>query len=249
MPDFYENLRNKVVLVTGAGLGIGAALSKRLGQVGAHVICVSRTQSQIDEVARAIQELGGHALAIAADVTNAEQMQNLAQEIDVEFDGLNIAFLNAGGNWQKDTIERSDVEKWKAAIELNLHSVYYGIKYVAPLMRKKNGGRIIVTGSAMAHYASEKNSSYCAAKAGARMLVNTAAQELMQDNITVNEFIPGPTRTLQALHGNKATDKASAFNNPAEWVKEPEEVVDLMLTMAAYPGMGPTGQIFSLARR
>ena len=81
------------------------------------------------------------------------------------------------------------------------------------------------------------------------MLVNTAAQELMDDNITVNEFIPGPTRTLQALNGLTETDKSSPFNNPAEWVKEPEEVVDLILTMAAYPGMGPTGQIFSLARR
>ena len=101
----------------------------------------------------------------------------------------------------------------------------------------------------MAHYAAEKNSSYCAAKAGARMVARTAAQELMADNITVNEFIPGPTRTLQALDGLTATDKASPFNNPAEWVKDPEDVVDLMLMMAAYPGLGPSGQIFSLARR
>ena len=249
MPDFYENLTNKVVLVTGAGLGIGAALSKKLGQFGAKVICVARTQSQIDEVVSSIKESGGHALAIAADVTNAAQMQNLAKDIEAEFEGLDIAFLNAGGNWQKDTIEQSDVEEWISAVELNLYSVFYGIKYTVPLIRKKNGGRIIVTGSAMAHYAAEKNSSYCAAKAGARMLVNTAAQELMEDNITVNEFIPGPTRTLQALHGLTETDKASPFNNPAEWVKEPEDAVELMLTMAAYPGMGPTGQIFSLARR
>ena len=101
----------------------------------------------------------------------------------------------------------------------------------------------------MAHYPAEKNSSYCAAKAGARMLANTAAQELMADNITVNEFIPGPTRTLQALNGVTKDNTASPFNNPNEWVKEPEEVVDLMLMMAAYPGMGPTSQIFSLARR
>lgn len=249
MPDFYDNLKNKSVLVTGAGLGIGAALSKRLGQVGAHVICVSRTQSQIDEVAGSIEKSGGRALAISADVTSAEQMESLASDIDVEFDGLDIAFLNAGGNWQKDPIERSDIEQWKSAVELNFHSVFYGIKFVTPLMRRKNGGRIIVTGSAMAQYASERNSSYCAAKAGARMLVNTAALELMKDNITVNEFIPGPTRTLQALNGITETDKSSPFNNPSEWVKEPEDVVELMLTIAAYPGMGPTGQIFSLARR
>jgi len=248
MPDLYDNLRDKTVLVTGASLGIGAALSRRLGETGAYVICAARTRSRIDDVVNDIRTTGGRARAISTDVTDAAQMQALAMEIDAEIGGLDIAFLNAGGNWQKDTIEHSDVDEWKSAVELNLHSVFYGIKFLAPLMRKRGGGRIFITGSAMAHYAAAKHSSYCAAKAGARMVMNTAVQELMADNITINEFVPGPTRTLQALKGVE-DDKASPFNNPSEWVKEPEDVVDLMLTMAAYPGMGPTGQTFSLARR
>lgn len=247
--DLYANLKGKTALVTGAGLGIGAALARALGVNGAHVICASRTQSDIDQVAQSISEAGGKALAVATDVTSEEQTEMLARAIDDEYGGLDIAFLNAGGNWQRASIEESDVAEWKAAIELNMYSVLYGIRAVAPLMRKNGGGRIILTGSVMAHYPAEKNSSYCAAKAGARMLANTAAQELMADNITVNEFIPGPTRTLQALNGVTKENTESPFNNPAEWVKEPEEVVDLMLMMAAYPGMGPTSQIFSLARR
>lgn len=249
MTEIYENLKNKSVLVTGAGLGIGAALSKALGRCGATVICVARTQSQIDEVAQSINESGGSALTISADVSNADQVQKMAASIDAQLGGLDIAFLNAGGNWQKDSIENSNIKQWQAAIELNLFSVFYGIKFIAPLMRKKGSGRIILTGSAMAHYAADNNSSYCAAKAGARMLAKTAAQELMIDNITVNEFIPGPTRTYQALHGVEETDDSSPFNNPAEWVKNPEDVVDMMLMMASYSGMGPTRQIFSLARR
>jgi 3-oxoacyl-[acyl-carrier protein] reductase len=247
--DIYASLKGKTALVTGAGLGIGAALSQALGELGASVICASRTQTDIDEIAQSITRGGGRALAVATDVTSVDQMTALAKAIDDEFGGLDIAFLNAGGNWQRASIEDSDIDEWKAAIELNFFSVFYGIRAVAPLMRKKGGGRIILTGSAMAHYAAEKNSSYCAAKAGARMLAHTAAQELMADNITVNEFIPGPTRTLQALNGNTKEDTASPFNNPVEWVKEPEEVVDFMLMIAAYPGMGPTSQIFSLARR
>jgi len=249
MPDIYDALKNKSVLVTGAGLGIGAAVARKLGQIGATVVCAARTQSQIDEVANAINQSGGKALAISTDVTSADQMQTLATRIDEQLGGLDIALLNAGGNSQKDSIENSNIEQWQAAIELNMYSVFYGIKFVAPLMRKNGGGRIILTGSAMAHYASENNSSYCSAKAGARMLARTAAQELMSDNITVNEFIPGPVRTLQALSGVTENDKGSPFNNPAEWVKDPEEVVDMLLMMAAYPGMGPTSQIFSLARR
>ena len=249
MRDLYANLSGKTVLVTGAGLGIGAALSVALGEAGADVICASRTQSDIDNVAQSVSDAGGRALAIATDVTSIEQMSALADAIDGTFGGLDIAFLNAGGNWQRASIEESDIDDWKAAIDLNLFSVFYGIRSVAPLMRKRGGGRIILTGSAMAHYPALGNSSYCVAKAGARMLANTAAQELMADNITVNEFIPGPTRTLQALNGVMEDNKASPFNNPAEWVKEPDEVVDMMLTIAAYPGMGPTSQIFSLARR
>ena len=249
MADFYQNLRDKSVLVTGAGLGIGAALCKALGGLGSSVVCAARTQSQIDEVAASVNESGGRALAIATDVTSVEQMQHLAEKIDAEFDGLDIAFLNAGGNHQRASIEQSDIEEWQAAIELNLYSAFYGIKFLAPLMRKKGGGRIILTGSAMAHYAAENNSSYCTAKAGARILADTAAQELLADNITVNEFIPGPTRTLQAMSGHTESNPASPFNNPTEWAKDPEDVVDLMLTMAAYPGKGPNRQIFSLARR
>ena len=247
--ELYANLAGKTALVTGAGLGIGAALSLALGKLGVNVICASRTQADIDKIAQSIEDDGGTALAVTTDVTSAEQTNSLATKIDKEYGGLDIAFLNAGGNWQRATIEDSSIDEWKAAIDLNLYSVLYGIRAVAPLMRKKGGGRIILTGSAMAHYPAEKNSSYCAAKAGARMLANTAAQELMADNITVNEFIPGPTRTLQALNGVTKENTESPFNNPAEWVKEPEEVVDLMLMMSAYPGMGPTSQIFSLARR
>ena len=116
-------------------------------------------------------------------------------------------------------------------------------------MRMNGGGRIVLTGSAMAHYASAKNSSYSAGKAAARMIANTASLELMADNITVNEFIPGPVKTKQALINYSETDLNSPFNNPGEWVKKPDDVTDLLLTMFSMPGLGPTSQIFSLARR
>lgn len=247
--NVYANLAGKTALITGAGKGIGKALSLALGELGATIVCASRTRSEIDAVAHAVRDLGGQAMAVATDVTSPDQMDALARAIDGAYGGLDIAFLNAGGNPHRASIEESDIAAWKSAIELNLHSVFYGLRAVAPLMRKRGGGRIIITGSAMAHYPAVKNSSYCAAKAATRMLANTAAQELMDDNITVNEFIPGPTRTTQALSGANEDDEASPFNNPAEWVKEPEDVVDLMLTIAAYPGKGPTSQIFSLARR
>ena len=156
--------------------------------------------------------------------------------------------MNAGGNIQQETIENSDLFKWKEAVDINMMTFFLGVRVSAPLMRINGGGRIILTGSAMAHYASVSNSSYSAGKAAARMIANTASLELMADNITVNEFIPGPVKTKQALKNYSETDLNSPFNNPEEWVKKPEDVTDLILTMFSLPGLGPTSQIFSLAR-
>lgn len=245
----FDELKGKSALVTGAGSGIGAALARGLGEIGVTVVCTARTQADLDAVAGEIKAAGGAAFAVAADATDADQMKALAANIDAELGGLDLAYLNAGGNWQQETILDSDADEWQAALEQNLMPVFYGIRAVAPLMRKKGGGRIIFTGSAMAHYAAATNSSYCAGKAAARMLANTAALELADDNITVNEFIPGPVRSRQALAHYDKSDKNSPFNNPKEWVKEPDDVVDTLLFMAAFPGAGPTSQIFSLARR
>jgi 3-oxoacyl-[acyl-carrier protein] reductase len=245
----FASLHGKIALVTGAGSGIGAALAQRLGKLGVQVVCTARTKSKIDAVAQSIVDEGGDAVAVSADATVPNQMGALAAAINSQFGGLDLAFLNAGANSQKATILDSDPEDWRRGFDQNLLPVLLGIKISAPLMHARGGGRIIFTGSAMAQYPAEENSSYCAAKAAARMVAQTAAIELAGANITVNEFIPGPVRTEQALKFYSPEDKSSPFNNPAEWVKDPEDVIDTMLFMAAIPGAGPNSQIFSLARR
>ena len=245
----YDNLRGKIALVTGAGSGIGAALAKRFGSLGVRVICVGRTKETIKETVSSIKYSGGEAIHFVADATNPEQMEALSKEIKNTYEGIDFSFLNAGGNIQQETIENSDFFQWKEAVDINMMTFFLGVRVSAPLMRINGGGRIILTGSAMAHYASVSNSSYSAGKAAARMIANTASLELMADNITVNEFIPGPVKTKQALKNYSETDLNSPFNNPEEWVKKPEDVTDLILTMFSLPGLGPTSQIFSLARR
>ncbi len=245
----YDALRGKTALVTGASSGIGAALARRLGAAEVNVVCTARTQADLDLVVNDILSAGGNAIAVAGDATLPEHSIVLAEKIAHHFQGLDYAFLNAGGNVHKAAIVDSDFKQWRAALDLNVAPVFLGIQLAVPLMIKNGGGRIVFTGSAMAHYAGMNNSSYCAGKAAARMIAQTAALELAEHNITVNEFIPGPVRSKQALAGYDKNDKNSVFNNHKEWVKEPEDVVDMLMMMVAYPGMGPTSQIFSLARR
>ena len=245
----HDGLRGKTALVTGAGSGIGAALSKCFGKLGVRVICVGRTKKTIEDVASSIKNDSGEAIHFVTDATDPVQMEALSQEIKKKYGGIDFAFLNAGGNIQQQSIENSDLSEWKEAVDLNMMTFFLGVRISAPLMRINGGGRIVLTGSAMAHYPSASNSSYGVGKSAARMIANTAALELMVDNITVNEFIPGPVRTKQALKNYSETDLNSPFNNPKEWIKNPEDVTDLILTIFSLSGLGPTGQIFSLARR
>ncbi|MBJ58032.1 MAG: hypothetical protein CMP24_07335 [Rickettsiales bacterium] len=244
-----NNFENKVILVTGAGSGIGEALAKKIGALGAKVICVARTKKNIDKLSNHINRNGGNSIPVVCDATKLKDMEKLAEKINKNFSSLHLAFLNAGGNIYQESIEKSDLSKWQEALNLNMLPLFLGIKICAPLMRKAGGGNIVLTGSAMAHYASKSNSSYSAGKAAARIIANTASFELMEDNIIVNEFIPGPVRTKQALKNYSKEDKSSPFNNPNEWVKDPNDVVDLILHMFSFPTLGPTSQIFSLARR
>ena len=247
--DFKTILHGKTALVTGAGKGIGAAIAKGLGACGVTVFCLARTSSDIKNVVAEIVGAGGEAQALSGDVTSPDDMLRTVDIISEASNTLEIAFLNAGANLYRGSIADSDIASWQAAVELNLHSVFYGIRAVVPIMKKGGGGKIIFTGSAMAHYTSEDNSSYCAAKAGARMVAKTAAMELGPFGISVNELIPGPTITEQALKGTSMDDPNSPFNNTNEWVKQPEDVVPMALMMAAFADKGPNAQIFSLARR
>jgi NAD(P)-dependent dehydrogenase (short-subunit alcohol dehydrogenase family) len=113
----FAGLRGRTALVTGEGSGIGAALALRLGQLGVTVICTSRTQANIDAVAHAIIMDGGQATATAADATDPGDMANLAAALKAQCGGLDLAYLNAGGNWQKATILDSDPIEWRKGFD------------------------------------------------------------------------------------------------------------------------------------
>ncbi len=195
--DFREDFTGKTALVTGAGSGIGRAIAVALGQAGAEVICVARTLANIEETAETIKAQSGKAYVAVLDVTDPAATARLAEQLDREHERFDIVFLNAGGGTLTNEIVSSDLDHWRYDVEVNMFSVFYGIKYFAPLMQKRGGGKLIFTGSGLAQNVRAESSSYCAGKAGARMVARVAAAELAKDNITVNELIPGPVLTPQ----------------------------------------------------
>lgn len=242
-----NHLENKVAVITGAGRGIGRAIAIAYANNGAKVCCLSRNQNEIEDTANFINKNSGNAIALACDVSNYNQLDEMFQKIHKTYGGIDIVVINAGVDCKNTSVEEANIEDWKTIIDINLTGAYYTAKVAIPYMKKQGGGKIITIGSGLGHKGRADSAAYSCSKAGLWMLTRVLAQELHDFNISVNELIPGPVITNMGTSSMK--DSNSAFSVDSEWIKEPEDVTSLALFMATQPLVGPTGQSFSLMRR
>ena len=241
------DLENKVAVITGAGRGIGRAIAISYAENGAKVCCLSRSQNEINDTAEVINKNNGDAIALTCDVSNYDELDKVFQKIYETYGGVDIVVINAGIDCKSVSVEESNIEDWKAIMDVNLTGAYYTAKAAIPYLKKQGGGKIITIGSGLGHKGRADNSAYSCSKAGLWMLTRVLSQELHKFNISVNELIPGPVITDMGSSSMK--DSNSAFSISSEWIKEPEDVINLALFMATQPLVGPTGQSFSLMRR
>jgi 3-oxoacyl-[acyl-carrier protein] reductase len=243
--DTSNLLNSKVALITGASKGIGKALAIGFAMAGASVSCAARTKDLLNTTVDEINKKGGKALSVVADVTKESEVQRMFQDTVEYFGGLDILVINAGDNFDKQSVADSDTDKWRETIELNLIGAYYCAKAAIPYLKQQGGGKIITMGSGLGHRGMVDRSAYACSKAGLWMLTRVLAQELQPENISVNELIPGPVDTgvISEAFREKVIEKQN------EWLKRPEDVVQLALFLASQPDIGPTAQSFSLMRR
>lgn len=241
------DLENKVAVITGAGRGIGRAVARAYAANGAKVCCLSRSQNEINDTADFINKNHGDAIALTCDVSNYDELIKVFQKIYETYGGIDIVVINAGIDCKSVSVEESNIEDWKAIMDVNLTGAYYTAKAAIPYLKKQGGRKIITIGSGLGHKGRADNSAYSCSKAGLWMLTRVLSQELHKFNISVNELIPGPVITDMGSSSMK--DSNSAFSISSEWIKEPEDVTNLALFMATQPLIGPTGQSFSLMRR
>ena len=243
--DKNNSLTGKVALVTGASKGIGKALSIGFAAAGAAVCCAARSKELLDSTVAEILRNGGKASAFTADVTHEPDVERILQKTIARFGKLDIAILNAGGNFDEHTVEEGHSEDWRRTVELNLFGTYYCAKAAIPYLRQNGTGKIIIIGSGLGHRGMARRSAYACSKAGVWMLTRILSQELKQYPISVNELIPGPVET-GAL---SETFREEVVNQQHEWLKAPDDVVQMALFLATQPDIGPSGQSFSLMRR
>ena len=240
------NLDGKRALVTGAGSGIGRAVALGYARAGATVACVSRSGENLGETAALIEQAGGRALVLPADVCDVAALEQQVLAAEQSWGGIDLLFAAAGEASGNMTVETSDAQAFRRTVEVNLIGAFNTAKAVIPALKRAGGGHMIFVGSGMGHRAAATRAAYASSKAGLRMLVRVLAQEHLQDGIAVNELVPGPV--LTAFIAGRAEQLQQAAGGH-EWFKAPQDVVPLALFLATQPPQGPTGQTFSLTRR
>jgi 3-oxoacyl-[acyl-carrier protein] reductase len=197
-------------------------------------------------VASQVRQLGRTGIAQACDVADRDAVETAVAYAAETLGRIDILVNNAGGGFERTQVASDDPDNWVLTVQVNLLGTYFCSRAVLPIMKKSGGGQIINVGSGMGHQPRAGNSSYNVSKAGVWMFTRCLAMEVWQDNIRVNELIPGPVATgLTADIFNPGQHPSMS----SEWVKLPKEVAPLALFLATQNEHGPTGQSFSLARR
>ena len=186
--DFSE----QVVLVTGAGRGIGAGIALRFAQAGAAVIVNYRSSAEgANTVVSDIKALGRRAIALAADVSKRSEVERLVEQSVDQLGGLDVLINNAGSYPQSTLVEMSE-EDWQGVIDSNLKSVFLCTQAAARYWIKKGAnGAVVNIGSIEGSGPAPAHSHYNSAKAAVLMHTRAAAQELGRNGIRVNSVSPG----------------------------------------------------------
>jgi len=184
-------LKEAVVIVTGASRGLGHAIAEEMGAGGAKVVVnYSRSKEPAEELVRQLSENGAEAIAVQADVSDAEQAGNLVKETMDRFGRVDVLVNNAGINIDR-TLKKLSVEDWDKVIQVDLNSAFYTVHAALPHMMEAGGGKIINMSSFVGEAGNIGQANYSAAKAGLLGFTKTAAKELARYGITVNSICPG----------------------------------------------------------
>ena len=256
MPDSGP-LVGKRAVVTGATKGIGRSIALRLAHAGADVVISARTEADLSALQAEIEAGGRRVLAIACDVTDAQQVnERLAKGALDAWGGIDILVNNAGNAGSAKFLGHPD-ELWQRMLAVNLTSVYYVTKAFAPAMVERRAGRIITVASIAGKVGGKYITAYTASKHGVIGLTRALAVELNSYNITVNAICPGYVDTpmtdasvanMVARTGMSAEEARQTLErmSPQRRLIEPDEVASVALFLALDASKGITGQAINV---
>jgi NAD(P)-dependent dehydrogenase (short-subunit alcohol dehydrogenase family) len=240
----------QVAVVTGAGGGIGRAVSLALSAVGAKVLLVDLSADAGHETETQLRKTGGEALFVRADVSDPEQVQHYVAAAVQTWGRIDVFMNNAAWQGEIHSLIDYPVEVFDKVMSINVRGVFLGLKYVLPVMLAQGRGAVVNTASLGSFLATRKLGPYTASKHAVMGLTKTAALEVARKGIRVNAVCPGPVDTdmLRDIEASQASGSAEQLRAqrtasiPDGRYAEPAEVANLMVYLASDLSSHITGQ-------
>jgi peroxisomal 2,4-dienoyl-CoA reductase len=236
-------LRNKVVLVTGGGTGIGRGIALGMASYGAHLVLASRNLDHLDAVAHEAEAQGGKALSVRTDVRDPEAVEAMLQAAVETFGRIDVLVNNAAGSFLA-AARKLTPKGWQTVLDTTLHGTFYCCQTVGRQMMQQGGGKIINITATLHFKGSPGLAAPSAAKAGVEALTKTLALEWAKFHILVNAIAPGPIYTPGAesnLWSNTAFHDRVKRGVPLGRFGTPEDIANMAILLASPAGDYITG--------
>jgi NAD(P)-dependent dehydrogenase (short-subunit alcohol dehydrogenase family) len=244
------DLTGKVAVITGSSRGIGKAIAEEMAELGAKVVISSRKQAPCDEVAADLNgKFGeGTAISVPASISSKEELQNLVDQTRAVFGKIDVLVCNAASNPYYGPMAGIEDEQFRKILDNNIVSNHWLIQMVAPEMRERREGSIIIVSSIGGFRGSTDLGAYCISKAADMQLARNLAHEFGPDNVRVNCIAPGLIRTdfARALWENPAAEEAVNATTPLGRIGEPHEIAGAAVYLAAPASTFLTGQTITV---
>ena len=242
-------LEGKVSLITGGGSGIGKASALAFAREGSKVVVADVNVDGGDETVRLIQDTGGEATFVRADVSNASDVSAMVDHAVQTYNRLDCAFNNAGVSGGPGRIHEYTEDDWSRVLDINLTGVWLCLKYEIIQMLNQGGGAIVNTASVLGLVGGSRSPAYGATKHGVVGLTKTAAVDYAQSGIRVNAVCPGYIRTPMIEQGillDPGGEERVVSRHPMHRLGTPEEVAETVVWLCSDAASFVTGHAMAV---
>lgn len=241
-------LEGQVALITGAGRagkGIGRAIALKLASEGAKIAIVDYVAEAAEAVAKEVDEMGGEALALQANVADPGDVERVVQATVDRFSKIDILVNNAGIT-RDNLLVRMTEDEWDAVLDTNLKGVFNCTKAVAKLMMRQRKGKIVNMSSVMGIIGNAGQANYSASKGGVIAFTKAVAKELGSRGINVNAVAPGFIQTAMTEEMPEDAKKGIEDRIPLRRLGSPEDVAEVVAFLCTDASSYITGQVIAV---
>ncbi|MCC2591512.1 glucose 1-dehydrogenase [Chryseobacterium sp. MFBS3-17] len=251
-----SHFKNKTIIITGAAMGLGLATAEVLAQKGANIVLVDYNEEALN---KAREELAtrypdARYVTVVADVSDEEAVKNYVNKTVETFGTIDGFYNNAGIEGRQAPMVDYDIDVFKKVVDINLMGVYYGLRYVIPVMQKNGGGKIVNAASVGGIRGVLNQTAYVATKHAVAGITKNAALEYGKDRILTNAIAPGAILTPMVAEAfkqvnpddPKAAEAEYASHNPTRRLGLPQEVGNLVAYLLSDENGYVSGQIIAI---